>query len=129
MIQPRSFRNARSARRLCYRLPGLTRLQKNACRQRPDLMRAVSRGARLAVRSCEKLFVNHRWNCSLVERSPSLFGKLTRKSWIIILLLLINILLLLLPKTASKRLIEEFYLSQLTSNRYFFFLVLLSGSE
>ena len=64
-------------RAICENTPGLNGQQKRLCRDYPDVMVNVARGAHLAVKECQKQFRNNRWNCTTLPRDASVFGKAT----------------------------------------------------
>ncbi|CAL4092335.1 unnamed protein product, partial [Meganyctiphanes norvegica] len=59
----------------CENIPGLVRRQRVLCERYPDAMLAVTEGARLSVRECQRQFRNSRWNCSTIPRDASVFGR------------------------------------------------------
>ncbi|XP_013395197.1 protein Wnt-5b [Lingula anatina] len=62
-----------SAQPLCSQLPGLSVQQTKLCQTYQDHMPAISRGARLGIRECQRQFMERRWNCSTVD-DASVFG-------------------------------------------------------
>ncbi|KAK7065852.1 Protein Wnt-2b [Halocaridina rubra] len=64
-----------STRVHCENIPGLVRRQRVLCERHPDAMMAVTEGATLGVRQCQKQFQDSRWNCSTFPRDSSVFGR------------------------------------------------------
>lgn len=70
---------ALGAKIMCNNIAGLVNDQRQLCRDKPDLMISIGKGAKLGVEECQKQFKDQRWNCSTVARDVSVFGKVTRK--------------------------------------------------
>jgi len=64
---------------LCNNIPGLVNIQRQLCRENPDVMVATGKGARLGVEECQRQMKDQRWNCSTVARDFSVFGKIMKK--------------------------------------------------
>ena len=62
---------------ICDHTAGLSGHQRYVCRLHPDVMLSVADAAHLAVRECQKQFRNSRWNCSVLPRDATVFGKVT----------------------------------------------------
>ncbi|XP_029195179.1 protein Wnt-2b-A-like [Acropora millepora] len=71
---------ALGAKIMCNNIAGLVNDQRQLCRDKPDLMISIGKGAKLGVEECQKQFKDQRWNCSTVARDVSVFGKVTRKA-------------------------------------------------
>lgn len=64
---------------MCSSVVGLVNVQRTLCRQNPDVMISIGKGAKLGVEECQYQFRFQRWNCSTVKRDASVFGKVMRK--------------------------------------------------
>ena len=64
---------------MCNTIAGLVSVQRTLCRQNPDVMISIGKGAKLGVEECQYQFKDQRWNCSTVKRDASVFGKVMRK--------------------------------------------------
>lgn len=64
---------------MCEYVPGLVNIQRQLCRENPDVMVATGKGARLGVEECQRQMKDQRWNCSTVPRDDSVFGKIMKK--------------------------------------------------
>lgn len=69
---------ALGAKVLCNNVVGLVGTQLVLCRENPEVMASIGRGAKLGLEQCQKQFKNDRWNCSTIEDS-SVFGKLMHR--------------------------------------------------
>ena len=65
---------------MCDNIPGLVGKQRELCRNYPDVMVSIGRGAREGVKECQYQFRDGRWNCSTMDRDTSVFGKVMLKS-------------------------------------------------
>ncbi|XP_061417624.1 protein Wnt-16 isoform X1 [Lethenteron reissneri] len=64
----------------CSQIPGLPSRQIEVCKQKPDILGSIQRGARTAIQECQSQFKHERWNCSTTS-DYSVFGQeLTRGS-------------------------------------------------
>uniref|UniRef100_S4RWL8 Protein Wnt n=1 Tax=Petromyzon marinus TaxID=7757 RepID=S4RWL8_PETMA len=64
----------------CSQIPGLPSRQIEVCKQKPDILGSIQRGARTAIQECQSQFKQERWNCSTTS-DYSVFGQeLTRGS-------------------------------------------------
>jgi len=70
---------ALGAKIMCNNIAGLVNYQRQLCRENPDVMVSIGKGAKLGVEECQNQFKDQRWNCSTVARDVSVFGKVTRK--------------------------------------------------
>ena len=70
---------ALGAKIMCNNIAGLVNYQRQLCRENPDVMVSIGKGAKLGVEECQHQFKDQRWNCSTVARDVSVFGKVTRK--------------------------------------------------
>lgn len=70
---------ALGAKIMCNNIAGLVNDQRQLCRENPDVMVSVGKGAKLGVEECQQQFKDQRWNCSTVARDVSVFGKVMRK--------------------------------------------------
>lgn len=66
---------ALGARVICDNIPGLVNKQRQLCQRHPDLMQSIGEGAKEWIRECQHQFRHHRWNCSTLERDPTVFGQ------------------------------------------------------
>lgn len=57
---------------------GLGEYQQQLCRENPDVMVSIGKGAKLGVDECQTQFKNEMWNCS-TARDNTVFGKVMRK--------------------------------------------------
>ncbi|XP_075923092.1 protein Wnt-5b-like [Petromyzon marinus] len=64
------------ARPLCAQLSGLSPGQRKLCQLYQDHMVHIAEGARAALRECQHQFRTRRWNCSAVDGSSGVFGRL-----------------------------------------------------
>ena len=62
---------------ICDNTAGMTAHQRRLCRLQPDVMISVAHAAHLAVTECHKQFRHTRWNCTVVPRDATVFGKVT----------------------------------------------------
>lgn len=69
---------ALGAKVMCNSIAGLVTIQRQICRENPDVMISVGKGAKLGIFECQYQFLYQRWNCSTAERDASLFGKVMR---------------------------------------------------
>ena len=60
-------------------IAGLVNVQRQLCRENPDVMVSIGKGAKLGVEECQQQFKDQRWNCSTVARDVSVFGKVMKK--------------------------------------------------
>lgn len=60
---------------VCDSTPGLVGHQRRLCHTHQDLIVSVARGASQAIKECQHLFSNSRWNCSTFNRDSNVFGK------------------------------------------------------
>lgn len=60
-------------------IAGLDKLQRQLCRENPNVMVSIGKGAKLGVEECQKQFKDQRWNCTTMERDVSVFGKVMKK--------------------------------------------------
>lgn len=65
---------------MCNNIAGLVTYQRQLCRENPDVMISIGKGAKLGVVECQQQFKDQRWNCSTVARDVSVFGKVTRRA-------------------------------------------------
>ena len=70
---------ALGAKIMCNNIAGLVHYQRQLCRENPDVMVSIGKGAKLGVEECQRQFRDQRWNCSTVPRDVSVFGKVMRK--------------------------------------------------
>ena len=49
------------------------------CRENPDVIINIGKGAKLGIEECQEQMENERWNCSTVEQDISVFGKVMQK--------------------------------------------------
>lgn len=70
---------ALGAKIMCNNIAGLVNFQRQLCRENPDVMVSIGKGAKLGVEECQQQFKDQRWNCSTVARDVSVFGKVMRK--------------------------------------------------
>ena len=70
---------ALGAKIMCNNIAGLVNYQRQLCRENPDVMVSIGKGAKLGVEECQRQFRDQRWNCSTVPRDVSVFGKVMRK--------------------------------------------------
>ena len=70
---------ALGAKIMCNNIAGLVNYQRQLCRENPDVMVSIGKGAKLGVEECQRQFKDQRWNCSTVPRDVSVFGKVMRK--------------------------------------------------
>ncbi|XP_031569965.1 protein Wnt-2b-A-like [Actinia tenebrosa] len=71
---------ALGAKVMCNSIAGLVTIQRQICRENPDVMISVGKGAKLGIHECQYQFLYQRWNCSTAERDASLFGKVMRRA-------------------------------------------------
>ncbi|XP_071808311.1 protein Wnt-2b-A-like [Asterias amurensis] len=71
--------SAVGTRIMCDNIPGLVGKQRELCRNYPDVMVSIGRGAREGVKECQYQFRDGRWNCSTMDRDTSVFGKVMLK--------------------------------------------------
>ncbi|XP_038054103.1 protein Wnt-2b-A-like [Patiria miniata] len=71
--------SAVGTRIMCDNIPGLVGKQRDLCRNYPDVMVSIGRGAREGVKECQYQFRSGRWNCSTMDRDTSVFGKVMLK--------------------------------------------------
>lgn len=64
---------AKSPGELCATVPGLVSQQIRVCQAHPNVMYAVSEGARQGINECQRQFKHERWNCT-PEGDESVFG-------------------------------------------------------
>lgn len=57
----------------------LGNFQRKLCRENPDVMTSIGKGAKLGVEECQRQLKDQMWNCSTVARDVSVFGKVMRK--------------------------------------------------
>ena len=62
-----------------HHIVGLVNFQRHLCRENPDVMVNIGKGAKLGVEECQQQMNDQRWNCSTVARDVSVFGKVMRK--------------------------------------------------
>ena len=70
---------ALGAKIMCNNIAGLVNFQRQLCRENPDVMVSIGKGAKLGVEECQQQFKDQRWNCSTVARDVSVFGKVMRR--------------------------------------------------
>lgn len=70
---------ALGAKIMCNNIAGLVNYQRQLCRENPDVMVSIGKGAKLGVEECQRQFKDQRWNCSTVARDVSVFGKVMRR--------------------------------------------------
>lgn len=70
---------ALGAKIMCNNIAGLVNYQRQLCRENPDVMVSIGKGAKLGVEECQRQFRDQRWNCSTMPRDVSVFGKVMRK--------------------------------------------------
>ena len=63
----------------CNNIAGLANFQRQVCRENPDVIVSIAKGAKLGVEECKQQMKDQRWNCSTVARDAGLFGKVVRK--------------------------------------------------
>ncbi|XP_028416883.1 protein Wnt-2b-A-like isoform X2 [Dendronephthya gigantea] len=71
---------ALGAKVMCNNVVGLVGTQRTLCRENPEVMTSIGKGAKLGLEQCQKQFSQDRWNCSTFEQDTSVFGKLMRRS-------------------------------------------------
>lgn len=69
---------ALGAKLMCT-VAGLGKHQQQLCRENPDVMVSIGKGAKLGVDECQTQFKNEMWNCS-TARDNTVFGKVMRKA-------------------------------------------------
>jgi len=70
---------ALGAKVMCNSIAGLVSFQRQLCRENPDVMVSIGKGAKLGIDECQHQFADQRWNCSTIDRDASLFGKVMRR--------------------------------------------------
>lgn len=70
---------ALGAKVMCNSIAGLVSFQRQLCRENPDVMVSIGKGAQQGIDECQFQFADQRWNCSTIDRDASLFGKVMRK--------------------------------------------------
>lgn len=71
---------ALGAKIMCnHDIAGLVNSQRQLCRENPEVVVSIGKGAKLGVDECQNQFKDHRWNCSTVARGVSVFGKVMKK--------------------------------------------------
>ncbi|XP_051917205.1 protein Wnt-2 isoform X1 [Hippocampus zosterae] len=70
------YMSSLGSRVMCDNIPGLVSEQRQLCRQHPRVMQAIGAGVQDWIAECQHQFRNHRWNCNIVARDHSLFGRL-----------------------------------------------------
>ena len=58
---------------ICNHIAGLPNFQ--LCRDNPDVIISIGKGAKLGIEECQQQMKDERWNCSTVPRDISVFGK------------------------------------------------------
>lgn len=82
---------ALGAKIMCnHDIAGLVNSQRQLCRENPEVVVSIGKGAKLGVEECQHQFKDHRWNCSKVARDVSVFGKVMKKGMYILSNLSIN---------------------------------------
>lgn len=72
---------ALGAKIMCnHDIAGLVNSQRQLCRENPEVVVSIGKGAKLGVEECQHQFKDHRWNCSKVARDVSVFGKVMKKA-------------------------------------------------
>uniref|UniRef100_A0A3Q2XMD7 Protein Wnt n=1 Tax=Hippocampus comes TaxID=109280 RepID=A0A3Q2XMD7_HIPCM len=71
---------ALGARVICDNIPALVNKQRQLCQRHPDIMQAIGEGTKEWIRECQHQFRHHRWNCSTLERDPTVFGRVLLRS-------------------------------------------------
>ncbi|CAK6951508.1 protein Wnt-2b-A-like [Scomber scombrus] len=71
---------ALGARVICNNIPALVNKQRQLCQSHPDIMQAIGEGTKEWIRECQHQFRHHRWNCSTLERDPTVFGRVLLRS-------------------------------------------------
>ncbi|KAK3699930.1 hypothetical protein QZH41_016587, partial [Actinostola sp. cb2023] len=71
---------ALGAKVMCNSITGLVSFQRQLCRENPDVMVSIGKGAKLGIEECQYQFEDQRWNCSTIDRDASLFGKVMRRA-------------------------------------------------
>lgn len=59
---------------ICNKIPGLAPRQRTICQNHPDAMVAVGGGAKVGLVECRWQFNGHRWNCTHLKTTDTLFG-------------------------------------------------------
>lgn len=67
------------AKVMCNNVVGLVGKQSTLCRENPEVMISIGRGAKLGLEQCQKQFKYDRWNCSTMNKDSSVFGKLMHR--------------------------------------------------
>lgn len=70
---------ALGAKVMCNNIVGLVGTQLQLCRDNPDVMTSIGKGAKLGVEQCQEQFKFERWNCSTIDHDSSVFGKVMRR--------------------------------------------------
>ncbi|KAL9973259.1 hypothetical protein ACROYT_G019687 [Oculina patagonica] len=72
---------ALGAKIMCnHDIAGLVNFQRQLCRENPDVMVSIGKGAKLGVEECQYQLKDQRWNCSTVQQDVSVFGKVMKKA-------------------------------------------------
>lgn len=75
---------ALGAKIMCnHDIAGLVNSQRQLCRENPEVVVSIGKGAKLGVEECQQQFKDHRWNCSKVARDVSVFGKVMKRGMFI----------------------------------------------
>ncbi|XP_018111358.2 protein Wnt-2 [Xenopus laevis] len=69
-----------SSRVMCNNIPGLVTRQRQLCQRYPEIMQVIGLGVIEWATECQHQFRYHRWNCTIMEKDQSLFGKLILRS-------------------------------------------------
>ena len=59
----------------CDNIPGLDKKQRKLCTKYPNVMLSLRDGVKTGVKECQRQFYDNRWNCSILPRDPTVFGK------------------------------------------------------
>lgn len=54
---------------ICRKTGRLKGKQTGICEKEPEMLREMSKGAKMAIKECEFQFRNRQWNCTTVRRS------------------------------------------------------------
>ncbi|CAG7835387.1 unnamed protein product [Allacma fusca] len=60
---------------LCELIPKGSRKQRQICQRNSEIIDSIVEGVRSAITECQYQFRSNKWNCSTIERDPSVFGK------------------------------------------------------
>jgi hypothetical protein len=70
---------ALGAKVMCNNVVRLVGTQRTLCRENPEVMTSIGRGAKQGLEQCQKQFKHDRWNCLTIDEDSSVFGKLMHR--------------------------------------------------